>query len=62
MSSMYLDKAILGCRHGSPRPQRDIPLYAELYREGRLLLAELVTDTYLAEDFEKAAGMRRRGG
>ncbi|MEV2197072.1 alcohol dehydrogenase catalytic domain-containing protein [Streptomyces phaeochromogenes] len=55
VSSMYLDKSILGCRYGSSRPQRDIALYAELYREGRLLLDELVTGTYPVEDFEKAA-------
>ncbi|WP_405956014.1 alcohol dehydrogenase catalytic domain-containing protein [Streptomyces phaeochromogenes] len=55
VSSMYLDKSILGCRYGSSRPQRDIALYAELYQEGRLLLDELVTETYPVEDFEKAA-------
>lgn len=33
VSSMYLDKSILGCRYGSSRPQRDIALYADLYRE-----------------------------
>ncbi|MFE9647285.1 Zn-dependent alcohol dehydrogenase [Streptomyces sp. NPDC006365] len=54
VSSMYLDKSILGCRYGSSRPQRDIALYAQLYREGRLLLDELVTATYPVEDFEKA--------
>ncbi|WP_317443942.1 Zn-dependent alcohol dehydrogenase [Streptomyces collinus] len=54
VSAMFLDKAILGCRYGSSRPQRDIPLYAELYRQGRLLLDELVTATYPVEDFEKA--------
>ncbi|MFF3845801.1 Zn-dependent alcohol dehydrogenase [Streptomyces sp. NPDC002328] len=55
VSSLYLDKSILGCRYGSSRPQRDIALYAELYRQGRLLLDELVTRTYPVEDFEKAA-------
>ncbi|WP_053846145.1 Zn-dependent alcohol dehydrogenase [Streptomyces sp. NRRL B-24085] len=54
VSSLYLDKSILGCRYGSSRPQRDIPLYAELYRQGRLFLDELVTETYPIEDFEKA--------
>jgi len=54
VSSMFLDKSILGCRYGASRPQRDIALYAELYREGRLLLDELVTGTYPVEDFEKA--------
>ncbi|WKX10175.1 Zn-dependent alcohol dehydrogenase [Streptomyces sp. NL15-2K] len=61
VASMFLDKAILGCRYGSSRPQRDIPLYAELYREGRLLLDELVTETYPVEDFEKAVGDAEAG-
>ncbi|WP_328682409.1 Zn-dependent alcohol dehydrogenase [Streptomyces sp. NBC_00343] len=61
VSSMYLDKSILGCRYGSSRPQRDIALYAQLYREGRLLLDELVTETYPVEDFEKAAGDAEAG-
>jgi S-(hydroxymethyl)glutathione dehydrogenase/alcohol dehydrogenase len=55
VSSLFLDKSILGCRYGASRPQRDIALYADLYREGRLLLDELVTQTYPIEDFDKAA-------
>ncbi|WP_030263013.1 Zn-dependent alcohol dehydrogenase [Streptomyces violens] len=61
VSSMYLDKAILGCRYGLSRPQRDIALYAELYRTGRLLLDELVTRTYPVEDFAKAAADAAEG-
>ncbi|MFH9006708.1 Zn-dependent alcohol dehydrogenase [Streptomyces afghaniensis] len=61
VSSMYLDKSILGCRYGSSRPQRDIALYAELYRQGRLLLDELVTRTYPVEDFEKAVADAEAG-
>jgi S-(hydroxymethyl)glutathione dehydrogenase/alcohol dehydrogenase len=61
VSSMYLDKSILGCRYGSSRPQRDIALYAHLYGEGRLLLDELVTRTYPVEDFEKAAADAEEG-
>ncbi|WP_030673203.1 Zn-dependent alcohol dehydrogenase [Streptomyces cellulosae] len=61
VSSLFLDKSILGCRYGSSRPQRDIPLYAELYREGRLLLDELVTETYPVEDFEKAVADAEAG-
>ncbi len=60
VSSMYLDKAILGCRYGSSRPQRDIALYADLYREGSLL-DELVTETYPVEDFAKAADDAHHG-
>jgi S-(hydroxymethyl)glutathione dehydrogenase/alcohol dehydrogenase len=61
VSSMYLDKSILGCRYGSSRPQRDIALYAEMYRRGRLLLDDLVTRTYPVEDFEKAAADAEAG-
>ncbi|MFG2128805.1 Zn-dependent alcohol dehydrogenase [Streptomyces sp. NPDC048751] len=61
VSSLYLDKSVLGCRYGSSRPQRDIALYAELYRQGRLLLDELVTATYPVEDFEKAAADAEAG-
>ncbi|OAH12083.1 Zn-dependent alcohol dehydrogenase [Streptomyces jeddahensis] len=61
VSSMYLDKSILGCRYGSSRPQRDIALYADLYRDGRLLLDELVTTTYPVEDFAKAVEDARDG-
>lgn len=61
VSSMYLDKSVLGCRYGSSRPQRDIALYARLYREGRLLLDELVTATYPVEDYEKAAADAHEG-
>ncbi|WP_419995833.1 Zn-dependent alcohol dehydrogenase [Streptomyces boninensis] len=60
-ASLFLDKSILGCRYGSSRPQRDIPLYAELYRSGRLLLDELVTETYPIEDFSKAAEAAESG-
>lgn len=61
VSSMFLDKSVLGCRYGSSRPQRDIPRYAELYRQKRLLLDELVTETYPIEDFEKAVGDAEAG-
>ncbi|MFY4719085.1 Zn-dependent alcohol dehydrogenase [Streptomyces sp. LaBMicrA B280] len=54
VSTLYLDKSILGCRYGSARPQHDIALYADLYRQGRLLLDELVSAVYPVEDFEKA--------
>ncbi|AVZ73661.1 Zn-dependent alcohol dehydrogenase [Streptomyces lunaelactis] len=60
-AAMFLDKSILGCRYGSSRPQHDIALYAELYRQGRLLLDELVTETYRIEDFAKAADDAHHG-
>ncbi|WAP57697.1 Zn-dependent alcohol dehydrogenase [Streptomyces sp. S465] len=61
VSSMYLDKSILGCRYGSARPQADIALYAGLYRQGRLLLDELVSRTYPLEDFAEAADDAHHG-
>ncbi|MEU9333990.1 Zn-dependent alcohol dehydrogenase [Streptomyces sp. NPDC048290] len=61
VSSMYLDKSILGCRYGSSRPQRDIALYAGLYRAGTLLLDELVTRTYPVEDFAEAVADAEAG-
>ncbi|MFF4734800.1 alcohol dehydrogenase catalytic domain-containing protein [Streptomyces sp. NPDC001262] len=61
VSSMYLDKSILGCRYGSSRPQHDITLYARWYGEGRFLLDELVSAVYPVEEFGKAAEDVRRG-
>ena len=60
-AAMFLDKSILGCRYGSSRPQRDLALYADLYLQGRLLLDELVTETYQVEDFAKAADDAHHG-
>ncbi|GHF57927.1 alcohol dehydrogenase [Streptomyces mashuensis] len=54
VTSLYLDKSILGCRYGSSRPQRDLALYARLYQEGRLLLDELVAEVLPVEDFAHA--------
>ena len=66
VGAMYQDKGILMCRYGGSRPQHDVLRYVELYREGRLLLDELVTRTYPLEDFERAtadlnAGVLARG-
>ncbi|MFD0418107.1 Zn-dependent alcohol dehydrogenase [Streptomyces sp. NPDC127108] len=54
VSSLFLDKSILGCRYGSACPQRDFALYADLYLAGRLLLDELVTRTYPVAEFAAA--------
>ncbi|MGW4885299.1 Zn-dependent alcohol dehydrogenase [Streptomyces murinus] len=61
VSTLYLDKSILGCRYGSARPQHDIALYADLYRQGRLLLDELVSAVYPVEVFEKARADAKAG-
>jgi Zn-dependent alcohol dehydrogenase len=47
----YVDRALMGCRYGSARPHQDIPLMVELYRQGKLMLDELVTATAPLEGF-----------
>src|SRR5581483_1769906 len=54
VAGMYLDKSILGCRYGSSQPQRDVPLYIDLYRSGRLKLDQLVTRTSPLADIKAA--------
>jgi S-(hydroxymethyl)glutathione dehydrogenase/alcohol dehydrogenase len=48
----YIDRGILGCRYGSSRPRSDVPMLVELYRSGRLLLDELVSEQYPLDRFE----------
>ncbi|MEU8539517.1 alcohol dehydrogenase catalytic domain-containing protein [Streptomyces sp. NPDC048717] len=60
-AAIFLDKAILGCRYGSSRPQKDIALYADLYQAGRLLLDELVTAVYPVEEFARAVADAEAG-
>lgn len=66
VQQMYHDKSILGCRYGTTRPHHDIPMYIELYRDGRLLLDEMVSKVYDLADLQEAvedlhAGKLNRG-
>ena len=54
-------KRIAGSKLGSARPAEDVPRIAELYREGRLRLDELVTATYPLEEINEAVAAMRRG-
>ena len=54
VASMYLDKAVIGCRYGSSQPQRDVRRYVDLYQQGRLKLDELVSRRYEIADLSKA--------
>jgi S-(hydroxymethyl)glutathione dehydrogenase/alcohol dehydrogenase len=54
VSSMYLDKTIMGCRYGSARPHHDFRMIVDLYLAGRLKLDELVTKTYKLDDVHAA--------
>jgi S-(hydroxymethyl)glutathione dehydrogenase/alcohol dehydrogenase len=59
--TLYYDKAIIGCRYGGARPHHDFPMIIDLYRNGALLLDELVTATYPLTDFDDALAAMRRG-
>lgn len=62
----FVDRGVMGVRYGAARPHQDIPAYIAQYRQGKLLLDELVTQRYDLEDFEQAfhdleAGKLARG-
>ena len=43
------EKRIIGCLFGHSNPRADIPKMLSLYRDGNLLLDELITRTYTLE-------------
>jgi S-(hydroxymethyl)glutathione dehydrogenase/alcohol dehydrogenase len=54
VNDLYNDKSILGCRYGSTRPHHDIPLLVSFYKDGRLLLDEMVSHTYPLDQITQA--------
>jgi len=54
VNALRLDRAILGCRYGTARPQNDFPMLAELYLGGRLKIDELITRQYALDDVNHA--------
>ena len=48
------EKVIRGSFYGSVLPQRDFPMFLDLYRNGKLMLDELVTRRYGLEDINEA--------
>jgi Zn-dependent alcohol dehydrogenase len=48
----HVDRGIMGCRYGTVQPHRDVPLFIEWYKQGKLLLDELVSATYPLESFQ----------
>ena len=50
----FVDRGVMGARYGASRPHQDIPSYIAQYRQGKLLLDELVTQRYDLADFERA--------
>jgi S-(hydroxymethyl)glutathione dehydrogenase/alcohol dehydrogenase len=54
VNDLYNDRSILGCRYGSTRPHHDIPLLVGFYKDGRLLLDEMVSQTYPLDQIGQA--------
>jgi Zn-dependent alcohol dehydrogenase len=54
VNDLYNDKSILGCRYGSTRPHHDIPLLVSFYKDGRLLLDEMVSQVYPLDQIAQA--------
>jgi S-(hydroxymethyl)glutathione dehydrogenase/alcohol dehydrogenase len=48
------EKTLMSCLYGTARPRIDMPLYLELYRQGRLKLDELVTRRYALSEVNQA--------
>jgi Zn-dependent alcohol dehydrogenase len=54
VNDLYNDKSILGCRYGSTRPHHDIPVLIAFYKDGRLLLDEMVSQVYPLDQITQA--------
>ncbi|HET6949275.1 MAG TPA: alcohol dehydrogenase catalytic domain-containing protein [Acidimicrobiales bacterium] len=54
VNDLYNDKSILGCRYGSTRPHHDIPLLVSFYKDGRLLLDDMVSQVYPLDQISQA--------
>jgi S-(hydroxymethyl)glutathione dehydrogenase / alcohol dehydrogenase len=52
---------ILGTKMGAVRPEIDIPRLVDLYRQGRLLLDELISGRWPLEEINDAIGAAERG-
>lgn len=61
VNALRVDRAILGCRYGTARPQHDFPMLAELYLGGRLKIDELITRHYALSDINRAIEDLERG-
>ena len=54
-------KELVGCIFGNANPRRDIPRILDLYSQGKLMLDELVTNTYSLEDINQGYEDMRSG-
>jgi S-(hydroxymethyl)glutathione dehydrogenase/alcohol dehydrogenase len=54
-------KELVGCIFGNSNPRRDIPRILNLYSDGKILLDDLVTNTYTLEDINQGYEDMRNG-
>jgi S-(hydroxymethyl)glutathione dehydrogenase/alcohol dehydrogenase len=47
------EKRLIGCLFGHSNPRSDIPKMLSLYRDGKLMLDELVTRTYTLDQINE---------
>ena len=58
---LHFGKVLSGSHGGEAIPQTDIPRYQNLYRAGRLMLRELITDYYALDQINDAIAAMRSG-
>lgn len=59
---LHFGRRIFGSHGGGTRPDRDIPLYIDLCRQGKLKLEDLVTHRYSLDRINEAIADVRAGG
>ena len=54
-------KRVIGTWGGETQPDKDIPMYLDLYRTGKLELSSLITQTYKLEEINQALEELEKG-
>ena len=54
-------KRVIGTWGGETQPDKDIPMYLDLYRTGKLELSPLITQTYKLEEINQALEELEKG-
>ena len=59
---LHFNKSLRGSHGGDAEPLTDIPRYVNLWRQGRLRLAEMITHTFGLPEINDAIALLRSGG
>jgi S-(hydroxymethyl)glutathione dehydrogenase/alcohol dehydrogenase len=59
---LYFGRTLSGSHGGQAEPATDIPRYVNLWRQGRLRLAEMITHTLALGEINEAIALLRTGG